>query len=104
MYELYPSPSSQNFTSFNSLFTYVNTTTGGFFGWFLLMCIYLIFAFGVSFYKRDIGVGVAIAGFVTIIIGVLFRILDLINNVTLGITIAVAMGSLLILIFNKTKE
>lgn len=103
MIELYPSPSSQNFTSITSVFIYLNDTTG-IFGWFLLLCIYVIFLFGVSHYKKDIPTGMAIAGFITVIIGILFRILGLINEIVLGTCIAVAIGGLIILLFSKTRE
>ena len=102
MIELYDSPSSQNFTGINSIFIYLNDTTG-IFGWFLLLCIYVIFLFGISYYKKDIPTGMAIAGFITVIIGVLFRILGLINSVVLGTCIAVAIGGLIVLLFSKSE-
>ena len=104
MYQLYQSPSEFNFTSSTSIFTYVNAVTGGVFGWFSLLCIYIIFAFGVSYYKKDITTGVAIAGFITVILAILFRILTLINNVHLGIAIVISVLGLIIFLFGKTKE
>lgn len=103
MINLYPSPSDQNFTSIVSIFTYINDVTE-IFGWFLLLCIYLVFMFGISYYKKDISLGVAIAGFITVIIGVLFRIVNLINSFVLGIIITIAVMGLILLLFTKTRE
>jgi hypothetical protein len=104
MYQLYQSPSEFNWSSSTSIFLYVNAVTSGVFGWFSLLCIYIIFAMGVSYYKKDITIGVSIAGFITVILAILFRILTLINNVHLGITIVIAVLGLIMFLFGKTKE
>jgi predicted PurR-regulated permease PerM len=101
---LYKSPSDVNYSSFSAVPNYINEVSSGIFGWLLLVCIYIIFASGIAYYKKDITTGLAIAGFTTTIIAILFRILELINNVTLGITITVAVLGLIIFLFTKTKE
>jgi len=103
MPNLYTSPSDVNWSSGVKIFIYVNDVTGVF-GWLLLLCIYFIVAFGVSYYKKDITQGIGIAGVLTLILAISFRILDLINTVHLSIVIVVAILGLIMLLFGKTKE
>jgi hypothetical protein len=104
MINLHKSPSDVNYSSLNQVPLYVNEVSGGIFGWFSLVCLYVIFAFGISYYKKDIPMGLAISGFIVTIFAILFRILGLINSVHLAICITISVLGLILLLFSKTRE
>lgn len=104
MINLHQSPSDINFSSGTDTFLYVNNVTNSVFGWFLLLCIYLVVAFGVSYSKKDISTGIAISGFFTLIIGTLMRITGLINSIVLAITFTVAILGFILFLFSKNRE
>jgi len=101
----FTSPSNINWSSGGgALFDYVNEVSSSVFGWLLILCIYVIFAFSIAYYKRDISMSLAISGFMTTVIAIFFRIGGIINTLTLGITIAVTVLSVLIFFFDKSRE
>ena len=101
----FSSPTSVNWSSGGGeIFDYVNEVSGSVFGWMLILCIYVIFAFSIAYYKRDISMALAISGFMTTVIAIFFRIGGIINTLTLGIVIAVAVLGVLIFFFDKSKE
>lgn len=89
-------------------FVYANDITGGLFIKLLLVAIWLIFSIGSYFIqKRNIGSGdfptsLAVAGFVTSVVAILLRLVpNLVDGLTLAITIIVAGISILYLLFSR---
>jgi len=90
----YDSPSSINFTSgMTGAFTYLNSVTNGWFSSMLLISIYLIFATGFYFAKKDIMGAFAVGGFATFVIGLLFWVGGVISGITFAFVVAVAIIS-----------
>lgn len=89
-------------------FVYVNEVTGGLFIKLFLVAIWLIFSLGSYFIqKRSVGSGdfptsLAVAGFVTSVIAILLRLIpNLVDGLTLAITIIVAGISILYFLFSR---
>ena len=87
-------PTTINFTDgLGGMFNYLNLVTNSWFSNMLLISIYIIFAVGFYFSKRDFSGALAIGGFATFIIGLLFWVGDVISGVTFAFVVAVAIGS-----------
>jgi len=94
-------------------FCYVNSVTGGVFMPLILMAVWIIFALGSYFIQKEkIGSGdfpmsLAVAGFVTSILAILFRLVKyngvpcLIDGLSLAVVIIVAGISILYFLFSK---
>ena len=90
----YEYPTSINMTDGPAnLFLYLNNVTNSWFSNMLLITIYIIFASGFYYAKRDIFGGLAVGGFATFIIATLFWIANMISTLTFAIVIAVAIVS-----------
>lgn len=101
----YKSPTAINWSrGGEEIFHYMNEVSFSVFGWLLLVCIHVIFAFSVSYYKRDLTMALAISGFVTLLVAILFRIGGVINTLTLAICITVVVIELLVFLFDKGRE
>jgi len=91
---MYASPSTINFTTgFGAMFNYLNTVTHSWFSNLLLISIYLIFATGFYFAKRDFFGAMAVGGFAIFVIGLLFWVGGLISGVTFAFVVGVAVIS-----------
>ena len=90
----YESPSNINFTDgFTEMFRYLNLVTNSWFSNMLLITIYVIFASGFYFARRDMMGGLAVGGFATFVVGLLFWIGGLISGVTFTVVVGVAIVS-----------
>jgi|LGOV01.1.fsa_nt_gb hypothetical protein len=88
----YDSPTSIDFTSgFGGMFNYLNAVTSSWFSNLLLISIYILFATGFYFARRDFFGAMAVGGFATFIIALLFWIGGLISGVTFAFVVAVAI-------------
>jgi len=90
----YPYPTSVNLTENpTGLFNYLNTVSNNWFSNMLLIAIYIIFAVGFYSAKRNFMGALAVAGFSTFVISILFWIAGLISTATFVIVTAVAILS-----------
>jgi len=72
-------------------FNYLNDVTYSWFSNLLLISIYLIFAVGFYFAKRDFFGAMAVGGFSTFVIGLLLFVGGTISGITFSVVIAVAI-------------
>lgn len=90
----YNMPTSINFSEgMGGMFQYLNTVTGSWFSNLLLIAIYIIFATGFYFARRDMFGAFAVGGFATFVIGLLFWVGDIISGVTFAFVVGVAIIS-----------
>ena len=89
---VYDSPTSVNFTQgLGGTFNYLNTVTHNWFSNMLLIAIFIIFATGFYFSKRDMFGSFAVGGFATFVVGLLLWVGDVISGVTFTFVVAVAI-------------
>ena len=91
------------------LFVYVNDITGGLFIKFFLVSVWVIVCLGIYFGQKnvlgrgDFSQGVAIAGFVTVILATLLLMVPgLMTTLTFGVVVAVAVIG--VMFFLSTKN
>ena len=90
----YDMPTTINFTSgLGGMFNYLNEVTSSWFSNLMLIAIYIIFATGFYFAKRDFQGAMAIGGFATFVIGLLFFVGEIISGVTFAFVIGIAIIS-----------
>ena len=90
----YDMPSTINFTEgFTGGFVYINSITSNWFSNMLLIAIYLIFATGFYFAKKDMMGSLAVGGFAIFVVGLLFWVGGVISGVTFAFVIAVSIIS-----------
>lgn len=88
----YPMPSTINWTTgMTGAFNYLNEVTSSWFSNLLLISIYIIFATGFYFAKRDMFGAMAVGGFATFVIGLLLFVGNIISGMTFSVVIAVAI-------------
>lgn len=93
---------SSNLTSVEQLLPYVNSITGGYFGVIILMSIFIItFIAGKSFSTEK---ALSFSGFLTLIVGIMFRMLGLINDGVLGFIVIMFVGIVIYLWFSRQQE
>ena len=86
-------PTNLTDMGFVSLFTYANSVTEGFFGLLVLITIFFVFFLSTKpFYTTPKSLG--FASFATLISGIIFRILGLVNDPVLIGTILVCASGL----------
>ena len=96
----YDYPSSIDFSDgITGLFVWLNNVTDGWFANMLLIAIYVIFASGFYYAKRDFFGGCSIGGFAIIVVGALFWAGGLIQWYTYTFVVAVAIVSFISLWF-----
>ena len=103
----YPLITATNITGLDSVFVYLNVVTGGVFMRMLLISVFCIMAFA-SFYiqKKNVGTGdlpvsFAVASWTTLIFGFMLRLIaGLVDNVSIGVLIVLALVSIGILMFS----
>jgi hypothetical protein len=94
----YPSPTSVNASKgFGEVTNYLDVVTGHWFGNMLLISIYVIILIGVYKAKDDFAGALAIAGFGTFLIGLLFWLGGMISGVMFGVVIAIAIVGAMVL-------
>lgn len=85
-------PSTINWSSgMTGAFNYLNEVTSSWFSNLLLMAIYIIFATGFYFAKRDMFGAMAVGGFATFVVGLLLFVGGTISGITFSVVIAVAI-------------
>jgi len=90
----YSYPTSINFTNgIDGLFVYLNTVTDNWFSNLLLIAVYLIFATGFFFSKRDMFGALAVGGFATFVFGSLLWVGGFISGITFAFVVGVAIIS-----------
>ena len=101
----YPSPATINATEgLSSFLPYLSEVTQFWFGRMLMIAIYLIFLFGYTRSRdRDWIGGMAVAGYVTFVIGLLLWVIDVVSGLDFAVIIGVmVIGS--VLLFTQKKE
>jgi hypothetical protein len=86
------------------LFQYLNTVTAGWFSNLLLIAIYIIFASGFYYAKRDFFGGCAVGGFAILVFGVMFWAGGFISWITYAFIVAVAIVSFIGLWFGPHND
>ena len=88
----YTDPSTVNWSSgMGEAFNYLNEVTSSWFSNLLLIAIYIIFATGFYFAKRDMFGAMAVGGFATFVVGLLLFVGGTISGITFSFVIAVAI-------------
>jgi len=99
----YPSPTTVNMSKgIGELLTYVNTVSNNWISNLMLLGIYIIIMIGFYRAKDDFQGAMAVSGYVTFVIALLFWIGGFINAWAFGITVGIAIiGTLILLLDNK---
>jgi hypothetical protein len=88
----YASPSTINWsTGMTGAFNYLNEVTYSWFSNLLLISVYIIFAMGFYFAKRDFFGAMAVAGFSTFVVALLLFVGGAISGITFSVVIGVAI-------------
>lgn len=88
----YEYPTSVNLTNgIDGLFVYLNTVTNSWFSNLLLIAVYIIFATGFYFARRDMFGAMAVGGFATLVFGTFLWVGGLISGVTFAFVVAMAI-------------
>ena len=103
IFHAYESITNRNMSKgFQEILYYANDVTQSWLSNLILIGIYIITLMGIYNSKRDLIMGISIAGFFTSIIASLFWIADFINGITLVFIIGVALfGFILIFIGHR---
>lgn len=90
----YPMPTSINWSNgMTDAFVYLNTVTYNWFSNMIVIAVYLIFASGFFFAKRDVFGALAVGGFASFVVSLLLYTASMISGTTFVIVIAVAIVS-----------
>ena len=90
----------------SNIFAYLNTVTNFWAGRMIMIAIWVMFFFGFLRSKGDddfVG-AIAVASYVTFVIGLLFWLINFLDGVTLGIIIAGTIVSTAVLLFDKRRN
>lgn len=88
----YPTNIEVNSTEgMSNILVYLNEVSFGWFANMFLIAVWMIFFAGFYYARRDAGGGMAVAGFVTFVMGLLLWIMDALSTITFAIVIAVAI-------------
>ncbi len=102
----YPLPTDGNLNAsagLGELFSYANNTTNGILFIMILIAVYIITLFGIARFKEDYPAAFAAAGFLTGVFAMFLKLASLINNITLSITIIIAVISVMGLFFSSDR-
>jgi len=100
----YPNITDRNMSKgFSEILYYANEITESWLSNLILIGIYIITLMTIYNYKRDFVEGMAVAGFFTFLIALLFYLADFISGVTLVFVIAITIISVALLFFNKRR-
>lgn len=99
----YPSPTTINATAgLDSFLPYISEVTNFWFGRMLMIAIFVIFLMGYLRAKSDDFVGaLAVASYVTFVLGLLFWVIGLVSGLDFAIIMGVAVISSVILLSQK---
>lgn len=98
----YASPTTINASrGLGEIFTYVNTVTMNWASNMILIAVYIIFLMGYYKAKGDIVGGMAVSGFATFVIALLFWLAGVVNGWTFGLSIAVMIIGVAVILINK---
>lgn len=103
----FPSPAEINATEgLGAILVYVNFVTNDVFINLTLIVLYIIVLAAIGLPKDNFELGAAIAGITTAVFAttLFLSVENLINSLTLGMTIAVALGGLLLLMRSPRKQ
>ena len=97
------SPTTINTTKgLGSTLEFLSTVTHFWFGRMLMISIFVIFLSGYLSVRRDDYVGaIAVASYVTFVIGLLFWVIDIVTGVDFAIIIAIALVSSVVLFVQR---
>ena len=98
------SPSTINATQgMDSFIPYLNTVTNFLFGRMFMIAIFVIFTFGYLRSKGDDYIGaLAVASYVTFIVGLLFWVIGIVSGLDFGVVIGVVIITS-VLLFSQKK-
>ena len=99
----YPSPTTINGTKgFGEVLNYINVVTNSWISNMILIAIYVIVLIGFYKAKEDFKGALAVAGYGTFVVGLLFWIGGFISGISFGMTIGVAiLGTIVLLLDNN---
>ena len=99
----YISPSTVNMSKgFGELLNYINYATDGWISNMIMIAIYVIVLMGYYKAKEDFKGAMAIAGYGTFVVGLLFWIGGFVSGLAFGMTIGVAiLGTIILLADNN---
>lgn len=98
----YASPSSINASNgIGEILTYINEVTNNWASNMILIAVYIIFLMGYYRAKNDFIGGLAVSGFATFIIGLLFWLGGFINGWTFSFTIAILIIGVAVVFITK---
>jgi len=99
----YPSPSSVNASKgFGEVLNYVNVVTNSWLSNMFMIGIYVIILMGFYKAKDDFKGALAVAGYGTFVVGLLFWLGGFVSGLAFGMTIGVAiLGTLVLLMDNN---
>lgn len=98
----YASPSTINASKgFGEILSYTNNVTNQWISNMLLIAVYVIILMGFYKSKNDFKGALAVAGYGTFVIGLLFWIGGFVSGIALGISIAMMIVGTLILLLDK---
>lgn len=99
----YASPSTINASrGLPELMGYINTVTGGWISNMILLGIYFIVIFGYYKSSNDFWGAMAVSGYVTFVIGLLFWIGGFVSPVSFGFSIGMAIIGTLVLFLDHS--
>ena len=97
----FASPQSQNLTDPTLLLQYINSVTSFWFGNIILICIFIITLISLVGKTQKTATPFAVAGFLTAMIALLFRALEIVNDAWLIGSIIVAVMGLTAVYFER---
>ena len=98
----YASPSTINASlGLGNIFSYLNNVTGEWFSRLILIAIYIIVLMGFYKAKEDFTGAMAVSGFGVFVIALLFWVGGMVSGVTLGVSIAIAIIGVVVLLMDK---
>ena len=98
----YDSPTTINATKgFGEVLNYINVVTDNWISNMFLIAIYIITLMGFYKSQNDFSGAMAVSGYVTFVIGLLFWIGGFISGIAFGFTIALAIIGTIILLSNN---
>jgi len=90
----YPDPSTINASlGLGEIANYTNNVTGQWFGYMILVSVWVIVLMGYYKAKEDFIGGLAVAGFGVFVVGLLFWLGGFVNGIAMMVTLAVAIIS-----------
>ena len=100
----YAYPNNVNFTNgLDGMFVYLNTVTSNWFANLLLIAVYILFATGFYFSRKDMFGAFAVGGFATFVFSIFLWVGGMISGITFSFVVAVAIISFASLWLNEGR-